>query len=450
MRASGASQGSRLVARTARLLNADGLQLGDERASLETSDTCSQSVLLCYDVRDNEAQPIMHTTHLSLTDVAQVADSVSQFIDAARRRIYAPDAVKKPPEYSLSQLSAAARIPKGTLGTRIAKPTDKLPKGRHKGGGRYFTLDEVRQWARHFETSWRRLPSQEGLRMVVANFKGGVSKTTTTAHLAQGLALRGYDVLLIDLDAQGSLTSTMGISPEFEVEPEHTIVPLTSGETDSLAGAIRKTYWPGVDIVPGSVALNNADFFLPSRQARDPGFAFWDVLGGALRRDGLQYRYDYIIIDTPPAISYLTINAFWAADAMLVPMPPEGPDFVSSSQFWALFAQLSDGIQNRLLQMGGKNKIYDWARIVPTKVDRQRTHTDVVLQWMRSAYEGLVTDVEIPMTSAVSVSGVQMGTVYDIGKYEGAARTYQRARQAYDQLIDEVDRLTRATRWAQP
>lgn len=391
----------------------------------------------------------MHTTHLSLQDVAHVADNVSQFLDAARRRIYAPDAVKKPPEYNLSQLSAVCAAPSTTLASRIAKPTDKLPKGRHKGGGRYFTLEEVRQWARHFKASWQRHPSQEGLRMVVANFKGGVSKTTTAAHLAQGLSLKGYDVLLIDLDSQGSLTSTMGISPEFEVEPEHTVVPLASGETDSLAEAIRKTYWPGVDIVPGSVALNNCDFFLPARQARDPNFAFWDVLGHALRRDGLSYRYDYIIIDTPPAISYLTINAFWAADAMLVPMPPEGPDFVSSSQFWALFAQLSEGIQGRLLQLGGKEKVYDWVRIVPTKVDRQRAHTEVVLQWMRSAYEGLVTDVEIPMTSAVSVSGVQLGTVYDIGRYEGAARTYRRARQAYDHLVEEVDRLTRETRWAQ-
>lgn len=410
----------------------------------------SRHQLVCYTRCMEALQDTSSATNapgMSLSDIASVADNVSSFIEAARRRIFAPDARKKPPSYNMAQLAAVCGIGRAAVCKRVANSDDNLPKGSGHGQQRRFGLDEVRAWARHYGVSYRRLPSQPGCKLVVANFKGGVSKTTTAAHVAQGLALRGYEVLMIDLDAQGSLTSMFGISPEFEVESSDTVVALASGETDSLGNCIRRTYWPGIDIVPGSVALNGADFFLPARQARDPRFAFWAVLDAALQRDGLLYRYDYIIIDTPPAISYLTINAFWTADALLVPMPPEGPDFVSSSQFWALFAQMSQGIEQRVLSQNGKPKRYSWVRVVPAKVDRQRSHTEVMLQWMKTAYKDLLLDVELPMTSAVGVSGVQMGTVYDIERYVGAARTYERARLAYDTLLQHVDQLTRAHHW---
>lgn len=388
-------------------------------------------------------------SHYSLREIEALSDTATYFLDLARRKIFAPDARKRSPTYNLSHLAQICGTSKSAISKRISNAEERLPKGQLHGSSRQFTIEEVRKWAQQYGMCYRRHPTQKGKKIVVANFKGGVSKTTTTANLAQGLSLKGYEVLIIDLDAQGSLTSTMGISPEFEVAVEETIVPLTSGESDSLLGSIRATYWSGVDIVPGSVALNNADFYLPARQARNPEFAFWSVLQDTLDRDGILDKYDYVIIDTPPTISYLTINAFWAADAILVPMPPEGPDFGSSVQFWSLFGQLASGIENRVLIDKGKPKIYDWIRILPTKVDHQRAHTAVVLGWMKSAYRNFMMNVEIPMTSAVSVSGMQMGTIYDIGKYVGSAKTYLRARDAYDKLVDEVDTLTRMYSWDQ-
>lgn len=387
--------------------------------------------------------------HYTLQDIEDLSNVASYFLDQARRKIFAPDALKKAPSYSLSQLAQICGTSKAAISKRVSNPGDKLPKGTLHGSSRQFTIEEVRRWAQHYGMLHRRAPGQRGKKIVIGNFKGGVSKTTTAANLAQGLSLKGYRVLLIDLDGQGSLTATFGISPELEVEVEHTIVPLTSGESDSLLGAIRPTYWSGVDIIPGCVALNNADFYLPARQARDAHFAFWDVLNQALDRDDLLLTYDYILIDTPPAISYLTINAFWCADALLVPMPPEGPDFASSVQFWNLFGQLAGGIEQRVLLEHGARKVYDWIRILPTKVDHQRAHTPVVLGWMKSAYRDFVMNVEIPVTSAVSVSGVQMGTIYDISRYVGSAKTYLRARDAYDRLVNEVDALTRMYCWEQ-
>lgn len=386
------------------------------------------------------------TPSCSLDDIDELSGVAGDFLAHIRQRLFAPDAQKRGPKYTLGQLSQFIDKDKALVSKRAAMVGSDLPAGEQAGNQRLFAVEDVRTWSRHYKRCHVRSPQERGAVIAVANFKGGVSKTTTTAHLAQGLSLKGYRVLLIDLDAQGSLTNLMGISPEFEVNLEDTIVPLTSGERDSLLPSIRTTYWSGVDIVPGSVVLNNADFYLPARQARDPGFAFWDVLRRTLHSDGILEQYDYVIIDTPPAISYTTINAFLAADCLLVPMPPEGQDFASAVQFWTLFSQLARGIDQHLKTED--RKTYAWVRVVPTKVDRTRAHSAIVLDWMKSVYRHYLSSTEIPVTSAVSVSGIQLGTIYDIARYTGSSRTYLRARQAYDRLVDEVDQLTRLHFWS--
>jgi chromosome partitioning protein len=385
------------------------------------------------------------TPSCSLDDIDELSGIAGDFLAHIRQQLYAPGAHKRGPQYTMSQLAQFIGKDKAALSKRLSSATKEMPTGELVGSQRLFTVEDIRAWARYYKRCHVRHGLERGAVIAVANFKGGVSKTTTTAHLAQGLSLKGYRVLLIDLDAQGSLTNLMGINPEFDVEVEDTIVPLTSGEQDSLKPSIRSTYWSGVDIVPGSVVLNNADFYLPARQSRDPGFAFWDVLRRALHSDGLLETYDYVIIDTPPAISYTTINAFLAADCLLVPMPPEGQDFASAVQFWTLFSQLAKGIDKHLKEED--RKTYAWIRVVPTKVDRTRAHSAIVLDWMKSVYRHYLSSTEIPITSAVSVSGIQLGTIYDISRYTGSSRTYLRARQAYDRLVDEVDQLTRLHFW---
>jgi len=387
------------------------------------------------------------TPSCNLNDIDELSGIAGDFLAHIRQQLYAPDAHKRGPQYTMSQLAQFIGKDKAVLSKRVSSAPKDMPAGEVVGSQRLFTVEDIRAWARYYKRCHVRHDLQRGAVIAVANFKGGVSKTTTAAHLAQGLSLKGYRVLLIDLDAQGSLTNLMGINPEFDVEVEDTIVPLTSGERESLKPSIRSTYWSGVDIVPGSVVLNNADFYLPARQSRDPRFAFWDVLRRALHDDGVLEAYDYVIIDTPPAISYTTINAFLAADCLLVPMPPEGQDFASAVQFWTLFSQLAKGIDRHLRE--DDRKTYAWIRIVPTKVDRTRAHSAIVLDWMKSVYRHYLSSTEIPVTSAVSVSGIQLGTIYDISRYTGSSRTYLRARQAYDGLVDEVDQLTRLHFWGE-
>lgn len=398
------------------------------------------------------AKPAVATENLaepgfSLEDIQQLGDRAQAFLDHVRKALVAPDSRKQPPRYTQGQLCQMISVDKATVSRRVNNPKDSLPKGAPgPSGTRLFSVEMVREWAREYGLCYMRKPGQKGFVITVGNFKGGVSKTTTAANLALGLSLKGYRVMVIDFDSQGSLTNTFGVQPEFDVGENESFLPLTQDPSTSLRTVIRPTYWPGVDLVPASVELNQAEFFLPVQQASNQNFRFWSVLQDALNRDGIRDEYDYIIIDTPPSMSYLTLNAFWAADGLLVPLPPEGPDFSSAASFWDLFAQLGASLGERENLKPGTKK-YKWIKILPTKVDRQKPHTESLLEWIGKVYGDTVMRTEIPSTSVVSVAGAQMGSIYDIARYSGSAKAYQRARNAYDQLVTHIDDVTKSNCW---
>ena len=206
---------------------------------------------------------------------------------------------------------------------------------------------------------------QRAIAIAVANFKGGVSKTTSSMILAQGLSLRGHRVLAIDIDPQGSMTTLHGILPETDVSEDMTISPLCHGETTDITPAIRSTYWNGIDLVAAAPFLFSAEFALPSMQMRDTTVRFWNVLNAGI--ESVRDLYDIIIIDTPPSLSYVTINGLWAADGIVVPIPPSGLDFASSAQFWSLLADLGGNLDQQ--ETDGSKKSFDFLHVLLSRVD---------------------------------------------------------------------------------
>ena len=379
---------------------------------------------------------------ITLAGIAEQAERADAMMTEIRSAMLAPTARKTPPIFNLSQLAALCGIEKGSLSHRMSR--GDLPPGRLNSAGsrREFSLAEARQWIRDYRRDMLRPAGAEAVTIAIGNFKGGVSKTTTAVTLAQGLTLLGHKVLVIDTDPQGSLTTLFGILPDTEVEEHDTILPLAMGSETSIRYAIRPTYWDGIDLVAAAPVLFGAEFALPARQTQEPGFEFWRVLD--LGIDDVRPDYDVIVIDTPPALSYTTINAFMASNGIIMPLPPNALDFASASQFWSLFADLT----NELITKRGLSKAFDFIHILLARVDSSDAASNIVRQWIGSTYAEKVLPVEIPKTAVTATSSVEFGTVYDISRYDGNARTFKRARDAYDTFVSYIEGSVRSV-WQQ-
>ncbi|HEX9860002.1 MAG TPA: AAA family ATPase [Nitrospirota bacterium] len=147
--------------------------------------------------------------------------------------------------------------------------------------------------------------------IAVANQKGGVGKTTTAVNMSASLAAAEKRVLLVDVDPQGNSTSGVGLD---RASVDRSVYELFTGEA-MLAGLVMPTDMKNLSIVPSKVDLFGAEIELVSREGRE--FILKDALAGVVE------EYDYIILDCPPALGLLTLNALTAAGSVLIPVQCE-------------------------------------------------------------------------------------------------------------------------------
>ena len=372
---------------------------------------------------------------VTIADLAAMRSRAHSVVSDNRAAAAAPSAQKVPPEFNSSQVAELCGIDRNKLEHRRRK--GGLPDGREEARRRIFTLKESQEWVLEYrKDKLKRGCVPKGLIpkaavLTVGNFKGGVGKSTTAATLAQGLSLRGHKVLVIDTDPQGSLTSLMGVAPE-TLEDEDTILTVASGQSTTLSEAIRPTYWSNIHLIGAAPRISGAQFHLPAR-AQKEGLQFWSALSNGLDAD-IRDLYDVIIIDTPPALDYLTINAFFAADILLVPLPPSAMDFVSSTQFWDLFVDLNEEFAEY-----GMQKEYSFVNVLLSRVDSNDSAAALVREWITESYGKHVLPVEIPSTAAAKTAAAEFGTVYDSTVAQQSARTYRRAYEAYDRLVEIME-----------
>jgi len=219
--------------------------------------------------------------------------------------------------------------------------------------------------------------------IAIANQKGGVGKTTTAINLAAALAETGEKVLLVDLDPQGNASTGLGIDRE---DREYTTYDLLLEDTP-LEEIILPTETENVSIIPATVDLSSADIELYSNEKRS------HLLRDALKQTDIDsFEFDYILIDCPPSLNLLTVNAMVAADSILVPLQSEFFALEGLSQLMLTIREMRE-TANPALRIEG---------IVLTMYDRRNNLSQQVEQDARENLGDLVFKTLIPRNVRVS------------------------------------------------
>ncbi len=255
--------------------------------------------------------------------------------------------------------------------------------------------------------------------LAVANQKGGVGKTTTAINLGTALAAVGEKVLLIDSDPQGNASTGLGVGRALR---KSTLYDVLMGEKPILEAAV-KTDLPGLDLIPADPDLSGVELELGHQARRS--FKLRD----ALEPIRAARAYTYVLIDCPPSLNLLTVNAMAAADAVLVPLQCE---------FFALEG-LSQLMRTVDLVRGSLNPKLEIQGVVLTMYDRRNSLSEQVASDVRGHFGETVYETVIPRNVRVSEapSFGKPALVYDL-KCSGS--------QAYLKLAREVVLRERARR----
>ncbi|MEL6522015.1 MAG: AAA family ATPase [Pseudomonadota bacterium] len=402
------------------------------------------------------------------------------------KRGYAPDGQKRLRRFSTWEVCRyLIPVAPGHL-RRVLKNNPDLPQGVGESGSKWFSLEDILTLRNHFAKEGSSVREYQPYRpkglpakvIAVANFKGGVGKTTTAAHIAMSAALDGYRVLVLDLDSQGSMTSILGGTVEDEWQTAFPLIARDFARTAEAENRVReasgqralpfdetlkealevsprnliqKTHWPNIDLIGAQLNLYWAEFQVPVWRMSLRSWPLWDALGNALGEDQILTDYDIVVLDTPPALGYLTINALSAADILLVPLGASFLEFDSTGRFfdmlYSTFASIEDG-ENEARRGSNLPQIqFEWdaVRTLITRFDA--TQQADMANVMQAYFGDFMTAHRQDLTAMVGQAGEQVNGIYEADYRDFNRETYVRGRETFDRTWAEVKELLVGTWW---
>jgi chromosome partitioning protein len=381
--------------------------------------------------------------------IAADAELLSAQLSALRGRLFPPAAQKSLRPFTSGEAAKLIGVSDGYL--RQLSFRAKAPPEVGIGGRRSYTLADVNALRRHLAAQpgaktrhyvkWRQPGSI--CRLSRLPLKGGSGKTTTTAHLAQYFALQGYRTLAIDLDPQASLSALFGYQPELDLTGNDTLYGAIryDDERVPLAQNIRKTYFDGLDFVPGNLELQEFEHATPrhlvDRQrgtlANAPEDLFFARVQSAIAT--VESEYDVVVIDCPPC-RLPDIGCPCAATSVLVTVHPQMLDVASMSQFLFMTSDLLSVVRE-----AGGDLNFDFLRYSITRYEPNDGPQTQIAGFLRTQFGSRVLTTPMLKSTAISDAGLTKQTLYEVGRENFNRATYDRAYEALTAVNAEVESL---------
>ena len=380
------------------------------------------------------------------TVIRQHSEWLASQLHAHRENLFPPDAHKAMRKFTSGEAAALLDVNDSYL--RKLHLDGKGPSPEMTAGNRrMYSLHDIQELRKLLEKTARnpgvylpgRQPGDKLQIIGVMNFKGGSGKTTTSAHLAHRLALKGYRVLAIDLDPQASMTALHGVQPEYDLQDGGTLYDAIRYEDPApISDVIRKTYLPNLDLIPGNLELMEFEHETPRALAQGNAGLFFFRVKEALAQ--VDPNYDVVVIDCPPQLGFLTMSALSAATGVLVTIHPEMLDVMSMSQFLRMTADLMDVIAE-----SGADMSHDWMRYLLTRYEPTDAPQNRIVAFLRTMYGDKVLNAPMLKSTAISDAGLTKQTLYEVERSAFTRSTYDRAIESLNAVNDEIAQLIQQT-----
>ena len=377
--------------------------------------------------------------------ILEQGDLISKKLHLLSVQRFPPNAKKTLRNFSLAEVANYVGVSQSTLKKLHLDGKGPLPQ-TSSSGRRSYTAEQMLELRQYLDTHGRSdsrmyVPHRragEKLQVIaVVNFKGGSGKTTTAAHLAQYLALTGHRVLAVDLDPQASLSSLHGFQPELDQVSSIYDAIRYDGQRRPLSEIIQPTNFPGLDIVPANLDLQEYEYDTPlamSDKSSNEGKTFFTRISRAL--DEVEDRYDVVVIDCPPQLGYLTLTALTAATSVLITIHPQMLDVMSMGQFLLMLG----GILKPIRAAGAEVNL-SWYRYLITRYEPTDVPQAQMVGFMSTMFHEFMLKTQMVKSTAISDAGITKQTLYEVERASMNRGTYDRALESLDAVNSEIANL---------
>jgi chromosome partitioning protein len=368
----------------------------------------------------------------TLRSVGELYSKCLNVLEGLRNQTIQDGGVRQSPRFPITRV--ADLVGRTTAAIRDAEKDGRIPAVERTSTGRRvgYTLAEVNQMREAFGTRpWRNIEDPVSI-IAVQNFKGGVGKSTVSAHLAQYLAIRGYRVCLVDCDSQGSSTALFGYVPDLDIREDETLYPFFRNmEMSSLAYAVRETHWDNLYLIPANLKLYSAEYELAARISRSEPRLLNRLAEGLA---SISDHFDVIVLDPPPALGTISLSVMRAANALLVPMPPTVIDFSSTTTFLAMLYETLQLLEERHFPVD-----FSWIRFLATRADEQKSMQRELLGLMRNLFGDKMLRTVLRDSAEIDNASARLMTIYELPNPVTSRETYMRGLNYLNGVNEEIE-----------